>query len=67
MYRVTIVLYQDDKLGFRPWYADGFVYCPNCNKPLRHHEEYAIDRPAVQKEMTVSAFVWRAAPSVYNG
>lgn len=45
---------RDDKLGFRPWYADGFVYCPNCNKPLRHHEEYAIDRPAVQKEMTVT-------------
>ena len=50
----TAVIYQDDKLGFRPWYADGFVYCPNCNKPLRHHEEYAIDRPAAQKEMTVT-------------
>ncbi len=50
----TAVIYQDDKLGFRPWYADGFVYCPNCNKPLRHHEEYAIDRPQVQKEMTVT-------------
>lgn len=50
----TAVIYQDDKLGFRPWYADGFVYCPNCNKPLRHHEEYAIDRPAIRKEMTVT-------------
>ena len=26
----TLVVYQDDKLDFRPWYADGFVYCPVC-------------------------------------
>ena len=41
----TVVQYQDDKLGFRPWFADGFVYCPTCKKPLRHHEKYAIDGP----------------------
>ncbi len=33
----------DDKLDFRPWYADGFVYCPKCKKPLRHNESYAIN------------------------
>ena len=38
----TIVRYKDDKLDFRPWFADGFVYCPNCNKPLRHHENLAV-------------------------
>ncbi|MBQ3574077.1 MAG: hypothetical protein IJA26_00270 [Clostridia bacterium] len=31
------------KPGFRPWYPDGFVYCPTCKKPLRHNENYAID------------------------
>ena len=39
----TEVIYQDDKLGFRPWFPDGFVYCPTCEKPLRHNEKYAID------------------------
>ena len=39
----TIVRYDDYKLGFRPWYADGFVYCPNCNAPLRHNESNAIN------------------------
>ena len=41
----TVVRYMDDKLGFRPWYADGFVYCPTCNTPLRHNERYAINAP----------------------
>lgn len=39
----TVVRYTDKILGFRPWYADGFVYCPTCEKPLRHNEKYAID------------------------
>ena len=38
----TVVIYMDDKLDFRPWYPDGFVYCPECTKPLRHNENYAI-------------------------
>ena len=29
------VRYMDDKLDYRPWFADGFVYCPVCKKPLR--------------------------------
>ena len=41
----TEVTYKDDKLGFRPWFADGFIYCPKCEKPLRHNEDYAIDKP----------------------
>ena len=41
----TVVQYMDDVLDFRPWFADGFVYCPNCKKPLRHNENYAIDAP----------------------
>lgn len=41
----TVVRYMDDKLDFRPWYADGFVYCPTCNSPLRHNERFAINSP----------------------
>ena len=39
----TIVQYTDYSLDFRPWYADGFVYCPRCRTPMRHNEQYAID------------------------
>ena len=44
----TTVRYMDDKLGFRPWFADGFIYCPKCNKPLRHSERYAVNSAEVQ-------------------
>lgn len=44
-----VVEYTDHSLGFRPWYADGFVYCPDCHTPLRHSEELAIDRPASEE------------------
>jgi predicted amidophosphoribosyltransferase len=39
----TTVRYTDKILKFKPWYPKGFVYCPICNKPFRHYEEYAID------------------------
>ncbi|MBQ3116392.1 MAG: zinc ribbon domain-containing protein [Clostridia bacterium] len=42
----TVVEYDDKKLGFRPWYPDGFVYCPTCQTPLRHNERHAINAPA---------------------
>ena len=41
----TIVTYTDDVLDFRPWYPDGFVYCPKCKTPLRHNEMFAINAP----------------------
>ena len=41
----TVVRYRDNLLGYRPWFADGFVYCPTCKKPLRHREAYAINPP----------------------
>lgn len=50
-----VVVYTDHKLGFRPWYPDGFVYCPKCETPLRHNEEYAIDGPEKQEIITVEA------------
>jgi len=43
----TIIRYTDYNLDFRPWYPDGFVYCPHCKTPLRHNEDYAIDSPYV--------------------
>ena len=34
--------YQKEDLGYRLWYRHGFIYCPDCHKPLRHKEEYKI-------------------------
>ena len=44
----TVLQYTDYSLDFRPWYADGFVYCPKCKTPLRHNEKYALsnEQPA---------------------
>lgn len=39
------VQYQDTHLDYRPWFPDGFVYCPKCKTPLRHNEKYAINAP----------------------
>lgn len=36
-------VYNLSDLGYRPWYPHGFVYCPQCNKPLRHKLEYRIN------------------------
>ena len=38
-----VVRYTDYNLDFRPWYPDGFVYCPRCRGPMRHNELYAIN------------------------
>ena len=40
-----VVTYMDNALDFRPWFPDGFVYCPKCKTPLRHNEAYAINAP----------------------
>ena len=54
----TTVTYKDDKLGFRPWFPDGFVYCPICQKPLRHNERYALDtRQNIEVDLTKSSRV----------
>lgn len=39
----SVVKYTDYNMDYRPWYADGFVYCPKCKTPLRHNENYAVD------------------------
>jgi predicted amidophosphoribosyltransferase len=48
-YRITcpvchaVTVYNDKQLDFRPWFPDGFIYCHQCAKPLRHNEIYAIN------------------------
>ncbi len=63
----TPVDYDDYKLGFRPWFPDGFVYCPKCRRPLRHNEKYAINAPAASEAAPVQTEVpvWEmpAAPA----
>lgn len=38
-YCLTEFDYEGEDLGFRAWYPHGFVYCPRCGKPIRHHPE----------------------------
>ena len=60
----TVIQYQDDKLDFRPWYADGFVYCATCRAPLRHNEAFAVDAEGNYLNTTPpSAPVAPAAPA----
>ena len=53
----TEITYKDDKLDFRPWFADGFIYCPVCQKPLRHSETYAIDTQTTFQSVDLTASV----------
>ena len=39
----TTFEYNDWSLDFRPWFADGFVYCPRCQTPIRHSENFALN------------------------
>ena len=50
----TVVKYTDYNLDFRPWFPDGFVYCPTCNKPLRHSEGNAVEgvRRPIEVDLT---------------
>ena len=34
--------YHSYDLGHRAWYPHGFVYCPRCQRPLRHKLEYEV-------------------------
>ena len=39
----ALIHYTDENLDFRPWFPDGFVYCPKCREPLRHSETFALN------------------------
>ena len=51
----TAIEYDDYKLDYRPWYPDGFVYCPRCKTPLRHNEKYAINNEQPDAEQEIVA------------
>ena len=60
----TVMKYMDDKLDFRPWYADGFVYCPKCNSPVRHRESNAINgNPPVNNNVATPVSESMKAPA----
>lgn len=44
--------YHSYDLGHRAWYPHGFVYCPRCQRPLRHKLEYEVidSAPADQQQ-----------------
>ena len=52
----TTVTYNDYNLDFRPWFPDGFVYCPTCKKPLRHNENNAVSgtRQSIEVDLTAT-------------
>ena len=51
----TTIKYTDKHLGYRPWFPNGFVYCPTCKKPLRHNESYAIEGQQIpQREVDLT-------------
>ncbi len=58
----TVIRYTDDRLDFRPWYPDGFVYCPQCKSPVRHNEVYAINPPATQTVVDLTGSATPSAP-----
>ena len=49
----TQVEYTDYNLDYRPWYADGFIICPTCKRPLRHRESYAINESGAETAQSV--------------
>ncbi len=51
----TVVKYNDYSLDFRPWFPDGFVYCPTCKKPLRHSESNAVEGVRRPPEVDLTA------------
>lgn len=63
----TVVTYTDKLLDFRPWYADGFVYCPKCNTPLRHNENYAINAPQAYTGTSTAAFCHECGKKYQDG
>ena len=47
--------YHTYDLGHRAWYPHGFVYCPRCQKPLRHKLEYEVLQGAAPVTQTPPA------------
>lgn len=63
----SIVQYTDYHLDFRPWFPDGFVYCPTCKKPLRHNEAYALNADGTANGPKVANPAPQPAPAEQEG
>ena len=55
--------YHTYDLGHRAWYPHGFVYCPRCQKPLRHKLEYEVLTNTAPSQPAVNAAPAQPAPS----
>ncbi len=55
--------YNDRQLDFRPWYPNGYIYCPRCRKPFRHSEIYAVHPDGTRVYNTVA----EAEQAINNG
>ena len=47
--------YHTYDLGHRAWYPHGFIYCPRCNKPIRHRLEFEVRNNNYAQQPTVYA------------
>ena len=54
--------YHTYDLGHRAWYPHGFVYCPRCQRPLRHKLEYEVLTNVPVQNMTPVAPTAPVAP-----
>ena len=55
--------YHTYDLGHRAWYPHGFVYCPRCQKPLRHKLEYEVLTNTAPSRPAVTASPAQPAPA----
>lgn len=39
----AVIEYGKKDIGWRPWFPKGYVYCPKCKKPIRHHEANKVE------------------------
>ena len=54
--------YHTYDLGHRAWYPHGFVYCPRCNRPIRHQLEFEVLNGTYVPVATAPAPAAPAAP-----
>ncbi len=47
--------YHSYDLGHRAWYPHGFVYCPRCQRPLRHKLEYEVKEGSAELQPAAPA------------
>ena len=53
-------------LGHRAWYPHGFIYCPRCQKPLRHKLEYEVLTKTAPSQPAVTVAPAQPTPAEVN-